>query len=171
MPRSTPIIPGLESVSAGHCWESRGEKKHSQQLIKANEVEPGRRVAVCCAAPPTGEPDDPWQHCADPAAILHFLENTAPCLIELKVAYFRLVLRFPPHRGANIDITSIPLDGVIVLSSCYSLDSGGEAAAVGLSHARVISGSKYDFLMCFSSYIKHRCTLPLDMVAKLKISC
>lgn len=49
--------------------------------------------------------------------------KTAACLIELNAAYFCLVLRFPAHLGANVDITSILLDAVIVLSSCYSTDS------------------------------------------------
>lgn len=78
---------------------------------------------LCCAAPSTGEPDDPWKRRADPAVSLsrlrHDFGTTARRLIELNVAYFRLVLRFPAHLGANIDITSIPLDAVIALSSCY----------------------------------------------------
>lgn len=126
---------------------------------------------LCCAAPSAGEPDDPWKGGADPAVILslssssRFFGKTARCLIELNVAYFRLVLRFPAHLGANVDITSIPLDAVIGLSSCYNLDSGGKAAAVcpivGLSHAKAISGCECCFLMCFSRYIKHTCTFAI----------
>lgn len=92
-----------------------------------------------------------------------FFGKTARCLIELNVAYFRL--RFPAHLGANVDITSIPLDAVIGLSSCYNLDSGGKAAAVcpivGLSHAKAISGCECCFLMCFSRDIKHTCTFAI----------
>lgn len=127
MPRSTPIIPDFDSVSAGHCWESWGEK--TQPAINQSQWGGTRRESGRCAGqrPLQGKPDDLWKDGADPSVSLNRLcydfGKTAACLIELNVAYFRLVLRFPAHL-ANIDITSIPLDAVIVLSSCYNTDRG-----------------------------------------------
>lgn len=53
MPRSTPIIPqSLPAIAGNH-----GVKKPRQQLIRANEVEPGGRVqAVRCGALYWGNP-------------------------------------------------------------------------------------------------------------------
>lgn len=49
---------------------------------------------------------------------------------RVKRDYFCLVLKLLAYFEANVDIILIPLDGVILLSSCYRADSRREATSL-----------------------------------------